>query len=132
MIIMMDDAETSYVKNKRYIATGFILLLLGIVIVSMFSAYLTIQEKDKAAQTANETFSAHADDLAVKTQYNLAVRDYIMVTRQFPGNLVGPITGYPKDKWVPTMGEQDFDQWMKESLQPSTLDSITGGKQWTI
>lgn len=92
---IVSDSE----NTKKYIAVGIILVLLAILGVTMFSAFLLVQDKDKAVMEAQGRLATNNTDFILIGEYNAAVREYKGATAYFPGTLIAKVTQYKVDKW---------------------------------
>ena len=63
-------------------------------------SYFVIHDKDVAVAGAKAAYDENTQNPITKTQLQIALLEYDFATTQFPGNIVGPLTGYPKDKWL--------------------------------
>lgn len=114
-------------KVKRFIATGIMVLLAGLIVVGAISSLAVIQKADTYVQLTNTSLNANPDSQQHKVEYNEAVKNYYGAVGYFPGNLLGIIYGYTLDKWclVELEKTSTWSQWGKMQPLPDPNMPIT-------
>ena len=93
-------------NTKTGAAVMAIILLFGVIVGSCIISLDTLRKLDGVVTINELSFKNDPSNYFLKDIYNSNVEKYIQATTQFPGNIVGPLCGYTKDKWPFIGGEK--------------------------